>query len=180
MRWNVFSAFCPSSSDYILTLEYMFLIPSFDIFEWINSFNVNIIINLSCQFFSPASPQGLKPAHVKKGGLSLQVQKDKVHVRAFECVCALRRWKLARSHVIPTASPHQEALRNYRDAARSNGVPPQSHYLEGFSLSRRYGGRSGVKLRCKERLASIGCLSHPPFTISLQSYTAKAEGGGLL
>lgn len=113
----------------------------------------------------------------KKGGCPYRYRKTKCTCVRLS-VCALRRWKLARSHVIPTASPHQEALRNYRDAARSNGVPPQSHYLEWFSLSRRYGGRSGVKLRCKERLASIGSLSHPPFTISLQSYTAKAGGGG--
>lgn len=37
------------------------------------------------------------------------------------CVCF---WRLAHSHVISTAS-NQEVLSNYRDAARSDGVPTQ-------------------------------------------------------
>lgn len=37
--------------------------------------------------------------------------------------------------------------------------PHTTHYLEGFSLSRCYSGRNGVKLRCKEKLVWIGSLA---------------------
>lgn len=54
--------------------------------------------------------------------------------------------------------------------------PYTTHYLTGFSLSRCYSRRRGVKLRCKERPDSIGSLCVPLFMISLQNYTAEAKG----
>ena len=51
--------------------------------------------------------------------------------------------------------------------------PSTTHYLEGFSLSRCYCTKNGVKLRPKERLVSIGSVSHPLFMIS---YRITAEG----
>lgn len=75
---------CLSSSDhsvegtgYILTLEYVFLIPSFDIFEWINSFNINIRINLSCRVFSRFLTRVKTCSCEKKGGCLHRYRKTK-------------------------------------------------------------------------------------------------------
>lgn len=53
--------------------------------------------------------------------------------------------------------------------------PSTTYYLSGFSSSRCYSGRNGVKLRCKEKLVSIGPLYHPLFMISLQDFSCTAQ-----
>lgn len=84
-------------------------------------------------------------------------------------------WSLAHFRVISTAVRTVPGrVQQLQGCSPQQWCPCTTHYLKGFSLSRCYSGRNGVKLRCKERLFSIGSLPLLLFTISLQSYSSKA------
>lgn len=90
-----------------------------------------------------------------------------------KCVCVFGDSPIPMSSQLP---PVPGSAQQLQGCSLQQWCPSTTHYLEGFSLSRCYSGRKGVKLRCKERLVSIGSLSLPLFMISLQNYTGKAEG----
>lgn len=96
------------------------------------------------------------------------------------CVCIFGNLPIPMSSQLPPVPGSAQQLQR---CSLQQWCPSTTHYLEGFSLSRCYSGRNGVKLRCKERLDSIGSLSQPLFMISVQNYTGKAGvccSGGLL
>lgn len=81
-----------------------------------------------------------------------------------KCVCVFGYSPIPMSFQLPPVPGCPQQLQGSR---LQQWCPSTTHYLEGFSLSRRYSARNGVKLRCKERLVSIGSFSHPLFMISL-------------
>lgn len=84
----------------------------------------------------------------------------------------------------PNRLLQQEALGNYRDAACSNGVPPQPIIGRDSPCQGATLGGGGVVLRRKERIRSIGSLSlsisHPPIHKFLTELQKGGGGGALL
>lgn len=67
--------------------------------------------------------------------------------------------------------PVQGSAQQLQGRSLQQWFPSTTHYLEGFSLSRCYSTRNGVKLQPKERPVPIGSVSHPLFMISLWNYS---------
>lgn len=75
------------------------------------------------------------------------------------CVCVFGDSPIPMSSQLPPAPGSAQQLQG---CSLQQWCPYTTYYLEGFSLSRCYSGRNGVKLRCIERLDSIGFLSLSP------------------